>query len=65
MYEADSNILVYETLSEHLKRTRSKRCSDNNLIILVSYIKLLEAVVSTTICRWTRIGIQKFGINAD
>lgn len=62
-YSVDSDICVYKTLEEYLKRTQSLRGTETRLIL--SYIKPYKPVTSTSISRWIRLVMKNSGIDVE
>ena len=60
-YSPDSDICVYTTLCEYIKRTQKLRGEENRLII--SYIKPYRHVTTTTVSRWIKTVMGNSGID--
>ena len=55
-------LCVYEALNYYLKATENLR---NSIRLLVSYIKLYRAVISSTIGRWIKTMLGQAGIDTE
>ena len=61
-FEEDTKLCVGATFEEHLKRTKVLR-EENKDQLLLSFVKLCNPVVSSTIPRWIKNVLREAGID--